>query len=60
MMPFSYRSPKTEVPVNVAGGSASPKTMLKAIAEGADIRRESRLFRQRVEDNAFHPRYLAR
>ena len=37
------------------GGSASPKTMVKIIAEGANIRRQSRSdFWQRVEHNAFH------
>ena len=30
------------------------KTMAKAIAEGADIRRQPPRFCQRVEDNAFH------
>jgi hypothetical protein len=37
------------------GGSASPKTKAKIIADGANIRRRSRNdFWQRVEDNAFH------
>jgi subtilisin family serine protease len=36
------------------GGSASPEDDGKTIAEGANIRRQSRGFGQRVEDNAFH------
>src|SRR5437588_12934854 len=37
-----------------AGGSASPKTMTRTVAGGANIRRQSRIVCQRVEDNAFH------
>src|SRR5207302_75867 len=36
------------------GGSASPEDDGKAIAEGANLRRQSRVLGQRVEDNAFH------
>jgi len=38
----------------VVGGSTSPEGDDKIIAEGADIRRQSRVLSQRVEDNAFH------
>jgi hypothetical protein len=41
------------------GGSASPKTMPNVIAEGPDIRRQSRSLSQRVEDNAFHLDYFS-
>jgi len=37
----------------VKGGSASPKTMPKAIAEGAR-KVQAAVFFQHVEDNAFH------
>jgi hypothetical protein len=33
--------------------------MAKAIAAGANLRRRSRVFWQRVEDNAFHLDYFA-
>src|SRR4029450_7912532 len=36
------------------GGSASPEDDGKIIAGGANIRQHSRIFPQRVEDNAFH------
>ena len=36
------------------GGSASPEDDGKTIAEGANLRRQSRVLSQRAEDNAFH------
>src|SRR5207247_11256203 len=37
-----------------AGGSTSPEGDGESIAEGANVRRQSRGLSQRVEDNAFH------
>src|SRR6266487_146914 len=39
---------------NSQGGSASPKTMRRPLAEGANTRRQKPYTCQRVADNAFH------
>ena len=69
MMPLYCRAPEHGsaqqfvvdrlLPWRAVALAEAAKTMF-AIAEGADIRRQSRNSRQRIEDNAFHLVYFAR